>query len=325
VILQPQVANASPEQFSSFVEIYSQCREPNTIKKYETHFKVWKNWAEKFNICVVPADPNKVALFMLHLIQSEAKMPKIEACYYAIKFFHNSANLSDPCEHTLVKNMYEAAKRIKKHKVTKKKAFKLNHIQDLFKITNEEDLSEMRTFVVLLLSFCGFLRFDEASNIRRSDIHIFDSYMKIYIEKSKTDIYREGHWSFIAKGLNGICPVENVIKYCTLANISEESDEFLFRAMTTSKHNKKLRKMNKPLSYTRTREIFKDICKKLKLNSSEFGLHSLRAGGASTAANRGVSYRLFKRHGRWKSDKAKDGYIEDDISALLSVSQTLGL
>ena len=49
----------------------------------------------------------------------------------------------------------------------------------------------------------------------------------------------------------------------------------------------------------------------------------LRSGGASLAAYNGVSDRLFKRHGRWKSDRAKDGYIEDSLESLLSVTKNL--
>ncbi|XP_068236956.1 uncharacterized protein [Palaemon carinicauda] len=36
-------------------------------------------------------------------------------------------------------------------------------------------------------------------------------------------------------------------------------------------------------------------------------------GGATSAANNGIKDRLSKRHGRWKSDKAKDGYIKDSL------------
>ncbi|XP_068680050.1 uncharacterized protein [Montipora foliosa] len=50
-----------------------------------------------------------------------------------------------------------------------------------------------------------------------------------------------------------------------------------------------------------------------------------KAGGASAAADAQVSDRLFKRHGRWKSDKAKDDYIKDNIRSLLSVSLSLGI
>ena len=41
------------------------------------------------------------------------------------------------------------------------------------------------------------------------------------------------------------------------------------------------------------------------------------------AANAGVSNRLFKRHGRWKTDQAKDGYIKDKLEPLLAVSKSL--
>ena len=40
----------------------------------------------------------------------------------------------------------------------------------------------------------------------------------------------------------------------------------------------------------------------LGLDPKRFGLHSLRSGGASAAANAGVPDRLFKRHGRWRSE-----------------------
>jgi len=54
-------------------------------------------------------------------------------------------------------------------------------------------------------------------------------------------------------------------------------------------------------------------------------LHSLRSGGATAAANRGIPDRLFKRHGRWSSESAKDGYVKDSIDERLRVSQCLGL
>ena len=41
------------------------------------------------------------------------------------------------------------------------------------------------------------------------------------------------------------------------------------------------------------------------------GLHSVRSGGASTTARSDVNERCIKRHGKWKSDVSKDGYIED--------------
>ena len=105
------------------------------------------------------------------------------------------------------------------------------------------------------------------------------------------------------------------------------------------------------LSYTRMRELFMAKLKELGFDASKFGMHSprsggasaaanagvpgfdaskfgmhsLRSGGASAAANAGVPDHLFKRHGRWRSETAKDGYIKDSTDALMSVSRSLEL
>jgi hypothetical protein len=79
------------------------------------------------------------------------------------------------------------------------------------------------------------------------------------------------------------------------------------------------------MSYTSVRETVKRKCVELGLDQSKFGLHSLRAGGATEAANRGVPDRLFRRHGRWASDSSKDLYVKDSLAKRLSVSQNLGL
>ena len=65
--------------------------------------------------------------------------------------------------------------------------------------------------------------------------------------------------------------------------------------------------------------------RQIGLRPQDYGLHSARSGGATMAANKGVADRLFKRHGRWVSDKAKDGYVKDSIVNLLKVTRCLGL
>jgi len=68
-------------------------------------------------------------------------------------------------------------------------------------------------------------------------------------------------------------------------------------------------------------EAFKDIVPDI----SAIGTHSLRTGGATAAANAGIPDRLFKRHGRWSTDSAKDDYVKDSLSSRLSVSKALGI
>ena len=103
------------------------------------------------------------------------------------------------------------------------------------------------------------------------------------------------------------------------------SQEYIFRALAflPTKGVYKFRDSS-PLSYTRSMKVVLSAFESVGLDKRNFGLHSLRAGGASAAANSHVFDRLFKRHGCWKSEKAKDGYIKDNVDSLLSVSKSLG-
>ena len=71
----------------------------------------------------------------------------------------------------------------------------------------------------------------------------------------------------------------------------------LFRGIVHTREGEKLRKSG-GLSYTRLRELLLAKIRQLGWDLDLFGMHSLRAGGATAAANAGVPDRLFKRHGR---------------------------
>ena len=142
--------------------------------------------------------------------------------------------------------------------------------------------------------------------------------------KSKTDIYREGRDVLIAKTGLPICPVNMLNRSLNLASIENTSQEFIFSPIYLSKSENvyKLRKSCQ-LSYTRSREMLLSALEGIGLDKTKFGLHSLRSGGATAAA--GIDDRLFKKHGRWKSDKAKDGYVKESITDRLLVSKNLGI
>ena len=87
----------------------------------------------------------------------------------------------------------------------------------------------------------------------------------------------------------------------------------------------KIKSSDCSLSYSTVRDTIKDLLRKVDLDPVKFGVHSLRSGGATAAAASGLSDRLFKRHGRWKSDLAKDGYVKPSLSEQSQVTLGLGL
>ena len=80
-----------------------------------------------------------------------------------------------------------------------------------------------------LLSFAGFLRYNELSSLRCKDITIHDSHIDIFIYKSKTDQYRDGNNVVIARWSKVTCPVGNLVKYISCSDI--KLDLILFRGV----------------------------------------------------------------------------------------------
>ena len=110
-------------------------------------------------------------------------------------------------------------------------------------------------------------------------------------------------------------------RYFEMASLSKH---YLFRGIVASKNGERLRSQGS-LSYTRLRELFLHKLSELGFDAKQFGLHSLRSGGATVAAQAGIPDRLFKRHGRWRSESTKDGYVKDSMCALMSVAKSLNL
>ena len=53
--------------------------------------------------------------------------------------------------------------------------------------------------------------------------------MKTFIEKSTSDIYSNGNWTYIATGDSELCPLATLRRYLNLEKINENFDEFIFR------------------------------------------------------------------------------------------------
>ena len=149
--------------------------------------------------------------------------------------------------------------------------------------------------------------------------------MRLFLEQSKTDIYRSGHWIYISKLNSVLCPVKITQKYIQKAKVLKERSEYLFRGVVKKNSGYRLPGINEPITYTRVREDVLSVLKKLGLSSEDCDLHSMRAGGCTMATHLGVKKTFIKKHGRWKSDRVKDGYTHPTLNDLLLVSQNLGL
>ena len=106
----------------------------------------------------------------------------------------------------------------------------------------------------------------------------------------------------------------------SMANVTcDSTNSFLFGGIVNTKNGTRLRDKG-GWSYTTVHEAILEKTEAIGLDKRQYELHSLRAGGASAAANAGVPDCMFKRHGSWRSGNAKDGYVEYSLTSRRQVS-----
>ena len=64
---------------------------------------------------------------------------------------------------------------------------------------DSDDLMIVRDLAMTVLSFTGFLRFDELSSLKCNDVTVHDHFLKLKIVHSKADQYRQGNEVLISK------------------------------------------------------------------------------------------------------------------------------
>lgn len=295
-------------------------RAKSTSKKYDNAFKAWEVWCHQNRVKSLPCEPLDISKYFIHLYHNNAPYSRIESAFYGIKWYHDCIPCvnCNPCDCKFIRIVLQGMKKLLSKPICKKEPITpeiLSAIVANFGHASSK-LIHIRLCSMFLLAFAGFFRYDEISNLQRCDVINFKSHIQIFVSKSKTDIYREGAWVIVAATGSSLCPVTMLNRYLVLANMTDETDEgYLFRPLYFSKKSGEHKTRPGKLSYTRCREMLIEALTAVGVDPRPFGFHSLRSGGATAAANRGVPDRLFKKQGRWRSETAKDGYVKDSLES----------
>ncbi|XP_078311190.1 integrase/recombinase xerD homolog [Crassostrea virginica] len=300
-------------------------RSDGTTKSYMHSFNRWRKFILQHGHSDIPAQPVHIALYITHLLDNGASYSSVNSAIYSIKWMHEISGHVDPTENSFVKSLQESSKRLTGKPVKRKDPVDSETLQTLCETYKDStDLLVLRNLTMILIGFAGFLRYDELSSLKCKDVTIESDYLKITIQRSKTDQLREGSEVLISKGFSCACPYSMFLRFLSQAKIDLSSDHFIFKPIFRSSGIAKLIYKNKKLSYTAARQNIVSMLKKVAPHLN-IGLHSLRSGGATAAANLGVNERCLQRHGRWKSISSKNIYVKDSIKYRLQVSQKLGL
>ena len=166
-------------------------------------------------------------------------------------------------------------------------------------------LPDIHVAALFTLVFFGFLCWDDLSRLTVDNLQFEDSHLAIFLTQRKNDQFCQGSWVFIAHSDSSPCPVAVVEKLPRVGNHDRKLQ--LFRRVLSTKKGMKIKR--DPISYSQAAELIEAKLQKERLNSGLYEIHSLRAGGTTTAAALGIIERLFQWQGGWRSHKALNNYI----------------
>ena len=113
-----------------------------------------------------------LALFIASAIQSNCRYGRVENVYCGLNWLHKALNLPNPCDSTMVQALKDAAKRLLSRPVRKKEPISPCDLKKLVKHLQDGSLIDLRTLAVSVLSYAGFLRYDEVSRLKYEHITI---------------------------------------------------------------------------------------------------------------------------------------------------------
>ena len=301
-------------------------RAGGTFQTYLGPWRRFRSWCTSKGVACLPAAPLTVALYFTLLLETAKTPSPILQASGAIFLHHSLAGLPSPTSSPLVAMTREIAKRTKVAGQNVKKPLLASHCRRLFDLWMTAPSANLHTLMKLsavTLCYVGFLRCSDLLRVQWQEVRFLPTHMEFFLEKSKTDQYRIGRWVLISRVGGPFCPVSLTEHLLSAGQYASLGPGGLIRTVTIARSAQYIRAQQP--SYSTVLSWFKDAARVLGLDPADYGTHSGRRGGATRAANVDVPDRLFKEHGSWKSERAKDGYVVSKLQSRLSVTANMGL
>ncbi|KAK2551578.1 hypothetical protein P5673_027557, partial [Acropora cervicornis] len=180
---------------------------PSTSERYSRALQKFREWSACFEeVVCLPPDELSVALYLEFLLQQSFPYSALESAFVWI---YKSLRFK------LLRNVLEAAKREVAKPVVKKEPVTPEMISSICNrfAGPSANLSDLRLAAICVTAYSAFLRYNELASLRYCDVSFCDTFVKIYVFKRKTDVYRDGAHVLLAKSDFFSCPFHLLNRY----------------------------------------------------------------------------------------------------------------
>jgi site-specific recombinase XerD len=312
VVAEPAVLPSQPlARFLDHIgELQKLSRSPATIRAYRSDLLQFAKFCEEHNqLQTLPVAPFVIASFISWMAQRGLKAVTISRRLSALSALHVKSGHEDPTKTNLVSETMDGLRR--QRAAAGERADRMMPVDPAKLQQMAGELSgsivDTRDWAITLLGFSGLLRRSEIAALNHDDVEWRDDGIVLHIRRSKTDQSGEGEVVGVPRASNeDICPVAALKAYL----------------MATGKTEGPLFRNHSPAAkYVRidprvVANAVKKFCKRVKLDPSKFAGHSLRSGGATAMAQKGVDLGLIVNHGRWQNPQTVSRHYIRPANAL---------
>jgi site-specific recombinase XerD len=318
-------AVSAAELAAAAADLAENANAPNTRRAYESDWASWEAFCRAHNFVPLPADPERVTLYLTHLTDFfGAKGKKLrprtaERHLAAIATTHCALGLTFDRHHPALAKTLNGIRRT--FGVGQKGARALR-TEDIIAIceTYGRDIRSLRNKAIILLGFAGGFRRSEIVGLNVEDLKFKDGTLRVTLRRSKTDQEGKGRTVVIMPGRNPkTCPVGAVRAWLRAADLEHDGNDPAFRPV--NRHSGV--ELNR-LSDRAVDLIVKGACRTAHLKES-YSAHSLRAGHVTESLARGAGRASVKRQTGHASDAMLDRYDREVDPAADNSSAALGL
>jgi integrase len=296
---------------------------PSTLRSYLSAYGAFGDWcSNKLGKQAADASAVQVAQYLSAIAEQGKAAASIQTALAALKWARKITGASDWTEAPFVKMVTAGLMKQVARPTRRKEPITLAQIEKICATGQGENskLARLRRKCIFLIGFTGFFRADEMINLKRKNVTWPQKgkFVEIQVEKSKCDQLRGGRTVHIHKAENPrICPVRMVARM--MRKQREGPEDRVFQGLRKIKGGHAY--SSKKVSYNLLRNVVQRGMAAIGEDPKNFGTHSLRAGGATAAAQANIEPRLVQRHGRWARMESMNAYVQDALVDKLAVSK----
>ena len=318
--LAPASIDTLPADMASIVQAYQRASKAgSTVKAYRSDARVFEAWCTGYGFRSLPASPVAVAGFLTHEAEAGRAASTIGRRCAAISYAHKLAGLPDPTDNEDVRATMRGVRRTVGVASAQKAAATVDVLTAmLMHVPNT--LAGKRDKALLALGFAGAFRRSELVALDVADLREDRDGLRVTVRRSKTDQEGQGFEKAIPHG-RFIRPVALVRDWLDAAGITEGP---VFRPVSRSGRVRGFANLATPadedqgvakpaspprLTVGAVASIMKRHVAAAGLDASTFGVHSLRAGYITTAAERGADLARIMDQSGHRDPRTVMGYI----------------